>query len=59
LKPLTYRKYSFQKLTQFAQANNVKYITATNTHGIVPRAAIVSSIQLNRAVLKKGNVGAT
>jgi 23S rRNA U2552 (ribose-2'-O)-methylase RlmE/FtsJ len=38
------RKYSFQKVTQFSQVNNVLSDTAPNTHGIISRDICVSLI---------------
>jgi hypothetical protein len=43
LKILIWRMYSFQKLTQYSQANNVLYAPASNTGGFLVRYTCVSS----------------
>jgi hypothetical protein len=40
-------KYTFQKLTQFSQGNNVIDIAASNIDGVLRRDTCVSSTQLN------------
>jgi hypothetical protein len=47
-KILSCRKYSFQKLTQFSQGNNVLENPASNTDGFLSRHTCISSTQLNR-----------
>jgi hypothetical protein len=48
-------KYSFQKLTQFSQGNNVQDPPASNKL-FSYKTYIVSSIHLNGAVLLKGDI---
>jgi hypothetical protein len=50
LKNLSCRKYSFQKLCQFSQGNNVLDAPASNTSGFITRDTYVSSPQLNRPI---------
>jgi hypothetical protein len=50
LKTMICRKYSFQKLTQFSQANNVLGAAASNIVGFLWRDTCVSSTQLNRPI---------
>jgi hypothetical protein len=50
LKHLNCWKYSFQKLTQFSQGNNVVVAAALNMDGFLWRERRVSSSQLNRPV---------
>jgi hypothetical protein len=52
LKNLSSRKDSIQKLTQLAQAKNVLYAPASNTHGFLSRDTSVSSTHLNRPIWK-------
>jgi hypothetical protein len=37
MKPLSFRKYSFQTLTQFSQDNNMVHAPASNTDGFFKR----------------------
>jgi hypothetical protein len=53
LKHLTCRKYSFQKLTEFSQGNNVQDDPESNIHGFLWRDTCVSSSQLNRPIWRK------
>jgi hypothetical protein len=53
MKTMIWRKYSFQKLTQFTQGNNVLDAAASNTDGFVLRDTYVSSTQLNRPIWDK------
>jgi hypothetical protein len=53
LKSLSCRKYSFQKLTQFSEGNNVLDAPASNTNGFLLRDASVSSTQLHRPIWNK------
>jgi hypothetical protein len=43
LKTMIYRQYSFQKLTQFSQGNNIVDSPPSNTDGFVSRDTCVSS----------------
>jgi hypothetical protein len=43
LKVLGFRKYSYPKLTQFSQANNVLDAPASNTDGFLSRNTCLSS----------------
>jgi hypothetical protein len=49
----TGRQYSFQKLTQFSQGNNVLDAPHSNVGGFLSRNICVSSTQLNRPILNK------
>jgi hypothetical protein len=53
LKHLRSRKYSFKKLIQFTQGNNVLDAIVSNTNGFLLRDACVSSTQMNRPMWKK------
>jgi hypothetical protein len=53
LKILRCRKYSFQKLTQFSQRNNVLNAPASNTDGFLSRDICVSSNSLDRYTWNK------
>jgi hypothetical protein len=44
------RKYSFQKLTEFSQGNQVLDAPASNTDNILPRDTCVSSTQMKRPI---------
>jgi hypothetical protein len=50
LKTMICRKYSFQKLTQLSQGNNVLDVPASNTDGFLLKDTCVSSTQLNRPI---------
>jgi hypothetical protein len=50
---LIYRKYSFQKLTETSQGNNVLDVPASMTDVFLWRATCVSSTQLNRTIWNK------
>jgi hypothetical protein len=47
------RKYSFKKLSQFPQGNNVLDAEAYNIYGFLWRVTYVSSTQLNRPIWMK------
>jgi hypothetical protein len=53
MKILFWKKYSFEKLTQFQQGNNVPDTFASTTHGFLSRETSVSSTYLNRPVWNK------
>jgi hypothetical protein len=53
LKQLSFRKYAFQKQTEFSQVNNVQDDADSNTHGFLWRVTCVSSSQLNRPIMEK------
>jgi hypothetical protein len=50
LQTVTCRKYSFQKLIQYAQEINVLDAPASNTDGFLLRDACVSSTELNSPI---------
>jgi hypothetical protein len=50
LKTMICRKYSFEKLTQFSQGNNVLDAAASHIHGFLWRDTCVSSTQLNSPI---------
>jgi hypothetical protein len=47
------RKYSFQRLTQFTQGNNVPYYHASKTDGFLLSNSCLSSTYLNRPIWSK------
>jgi hypothetical protein len=47
---MIFRKYSFQKLTQFSQGNKVLHDHSSNTDVFLSRDSCVSSNQLNRSI---------
>jgi hypothetical protein len=47
------RKYSFQKLTEFSQGNNVVNVAASTMHGFIWKDRCVSSTQLNSSIWNK------
>jgi hypothetical protein len=53
LKPMIWRKYSCQKLSQFSQGNNVLDASASNLDGFPWRDTCVSSTLLNRPIWNK------
>jgi hypothetical protein len=53
MKTMICLKYSFQKLAQFSQENNVLDATPSNIDGFPWRGVCVSSTQLNRPIWKK------
>jgi hypothetical protein len=53
LKTLSYRKYSFQQLTQFSQGNNILDAPASNTDGFLWRDTCISSSPVNRPIWNK------
>jgi hypothetical protein len=53
LKTTIYRKYSFQKLTEFSQVNKVQDDPNSNMHAFLWRDTRVSSSQLNRPISRK------
>jgi hypothetical protein len=53
LKNLSCKMYSFQKLTQFSQGNNVLDAPASKTDCFLSRDTCVSSTHLNRSVWNK------
>jgi hypothetical protein len=53
LKTMICRKYSFQKLNEFSQGNNVPDVPASNSDGFLWRDTCVSSTQLNRPICRK------
>jgi hypothetical protein len=46
-------KYSFQKLMQFSQGNNVLEVPASNTGSVLSRDTFISSTQGYKPVWKK------
>jgi hypothetical protein len=56
LKTMIFRKYSFQKLTQFSEGNNVLDAPASNTDGFPSRDTCVSSTHMNRPIWSKQSV---
>jgi hypothetical protein len=59
LKYLRGGQYSFQKVTQFSQQNNVLFTTPSNIEGFLLRDICVSSIHLKRPILKIVKVSPT
>jgi hypothetical protein len=53
LKIFIYKKYSFQKRTQFSQENNALDVPVSNSDGYPWRDTWVSSTLLNRPIWKK------
>jgi hypothetical protein len=53
LKNLSCRKYSFTRLTQFSQGNNVLDDTCCNIDFFLSRDSCVSSTQMNRPIKMK------
>jgi hypothetical protein len=49
----SWRKYSFQKLTQFSQLNNMLDVPAANTDSFLSRDTCVSSTLLKRPIWNK------
>jgi hypothetical protein len=58
LKNLSYRKYSFQKLTQFSQGNNVLDALASNTASFISRDICVFKLA-KEPIWKKENLSPT
>jgi hypothetical protein len=56
LKNLSCREYSFQKLTQFSQGNNVLDAPAFIKDGFLCRDTCVSSTQMNRPIWNKESI---
>jgi hypothetical protein len=56
LKTLLGRQYSFQKLTQFSQGNNMLDAPPSNLGGFPSKDPCVYSIELNRPMWKKMSV---
>jgi hypothetical protein len=46
------RKYSFQRVSEFSQGNNLLEAAASNMDGFLWRDTFVSSSQLNRAICR-------
>jgi hypothetical protein len=53
LKTLIGRQYSFKKLTEFLQVNNVPHDPSSNIHAFLSKDTCVSSAQLNRPIWNK------
>jgi hypothetical protein len=53
LKYLSFRKYSFQRLTPFSEGNNVLDAAASNIDGFHRRNKCASPTQLNRTICSK------
>jgi hypothetical protein len=53
VKHVSCRKYSFEKLTEFPQGNNVLYAVASNIDGYLWRDTCVSSTQPDTPIRSK------
>jgi hypothetical protein len=52
LETMVCRKYSFQRVSEFSQGNNLLEAAASNMDGFLWRDTFVSSSQLNRAICR-------